>query len=142
MAGGDATVLVLYPQAGRIGYRGTASMQDATSVAYLIGRVGYRGTAGGLFDATALAYGVSRTGYRGTCSFIATSSSSVPCIGRTGFRGHAGVVPVIIVIPEATTVPPRIYRMEAQLGLGGAEEGEITLGGALQGQLVLGGDNA
>jgi hypothetical protein len=142
MADGDAAILTFNAKAGRVGVRGTSSVANAPTTAYTIGRVGYRGVASGLINASVIGYGVGRLGYRGTCSFIATSLSSVPCIGRTGFRGHAGVVPVIIVIPEATTVPPRIYRMEAQLGLGGAEEGEITLGGALQGQLVLGGDNA
>src|SRR5688572_29295790 len=107
MAESDASLLNFFAKAGRIGWRGASSVVDASSVVFArAGRIGYRGTAAGLFNSTALAYSIARAGYRGTCSFMAASPAYG--YGRVGCRGLAYAVAVTVIIPEGSTVPPRI----------------------------------
>jgi hypothetical protein len=126
----------------RFAFRGQAlGVFDAADLAYLHGRLAARGMALGLFDATAGGlYGHMRFGVRGVASVVSTAP--LYFYARLANRGAANVLAGNAQIPEATPPPDRIYRVEGQVAIGGAEECEIALGGAQAAQVVIGGRDA
>jgi hypothetical protein len=121
--------------------RGQARVVNAASLLYGQARHGVRGAALGVFDATSGGmYGTGRTGVRGVARVISTAP--VYFAARFANRGMATVLAGDAQIPEATPQPPRIYRAEAEIVLGGAEDGEVVIGGAQAVQVVMGGRDA
>jgi hypothetical protein len=126
-----ATTLTFTAKAGRIGYRGTSPVVDASVVVAGIGRIGYRGTSV-VFNATALAYGIGRIGYRGTGMVVATSP--VPAYGRCGVRGVASVQAATVFVPPGSPVPLRVYLPAGQGSVAGSRAGEGRAPGSVAGQ--------